>query len=219
MDVDAGLASSIDRRRTDRRPFRAWPVPPELTGELAEIADRYGVGLAVVTDPRTRRQLFRSIEEAAHTQDANPRYVAELAAWSGRAPGSRDGVPADRAPTPGDVPGQMPMRAFPGSATDVDRESGEPETAALLLLSTATDTPLQWLRVGEVTSAVLLTATRLGLAGSPLTQPLEVGGTRTFVRDHVTGGAHPQMLLRLGWPSGPTLPPTPRRPLKEVVTR
>ena len=219
VDVDAGLASSIDRRRTDRRPFRAWPVPPELTGELAEIADRYGVGLAVVTDPRTRRQLFRSIEEAARTQDADPRYVAELAAWSGRAPGSRDGVPADRAPTPGDVPGQMPMRAFPGSATDVDRESGEPETAALLLLSTATDTPLQWLRVGEVTSAVLLTATRLGLSGSPLTQPLEVGGTRTFVRDHVIGGAHPQMLLRLGWPSGPTLPPTPRRPLKEVVTR
>ena len=219
VDVDAGLASSIDRRRTDRRPFRAWPVPPELSGELVEIADRYGVGLAVVTDPRTRRQLFRSIEEAARTQDTDPRYVAELAAWSGRAPGSRDGVPADRAPTPGDVPGQMPMRAFPGSATDVDRESGEPETAALLLLSTTTDTPLQWLRVGEVTSAVLLTATRLGLAGSPLTQPLEVSGTRTFVRDHVTGGAHPQMLLRVGWPSGPTLPPTPRRPLKEVVTR
>ena len=228
VDVDAGLASSIDRRRTDRRPFRAWPVPPELSGELVEIADRYGVGLAVVTDPRTRRQLFRSIEEAARTQDTDPRYVAELAAWSGRAPGSRDGVPADRAPTPGDVPGQMPMRAFTGQpvgrdrgapAAGADRESGEPETAALLLLSTTTDTPLQWLRVGEVTSAVLLTATRLGLAGSPLTQPLEVSGTRTFVRDHVTGGAHPQMLLRVGWPSGPTLPPTPRRPLKEVVTR
>ena len=53
-----------------------------------------------------------------------------------------------------------------------------------------------------MTSAVLLTATRMGLAGSPLTQALEVGGTRTFVRDHVTGGAHPQMLLRLGWPPG-----------------
>jgi nitroreductase len=226
VDVDAGLASAIDRRRTDRRPFRAWPVPPELSGELAEVADRYGVGLAVITDPRTRRRLFRSIEEAARTQDADPRYVAELAAWSGRAPGSRDGIPADRAPTAGDVPGRMPMRAFPDSARagvpgvdEPGREPGEPESAALLLLSTAVDTPLQWLRVGEVTSAVLLTATRLGLAGSPLTQPLEVGGTRTFVRDHVAGGAHPQMLLRLGWPSGKSLPPTPRRPLKEVVTR
>lgn len=225
-DVDAGLATAIDRRRTDRRPFRAWPVPPELTGELVEIADRYGIGLTVVTDPRARRQLFRSIEEAARTQDADPRYVAELAAWTGREPGSPDGVPADRGPTAGEVPGRMPMRAFPGAdrtgvpgLDEPDRQAGEPESAALLLLSTATDTPLQWLRVGEVTSAVLLTATRLGLAGSPLTQPLEVGGTRTFVRDHVLGGAHPQMLLRVGWPSGTSLPPTPRRPLKEVVSR
>jgi len=27
------------------------------------------------------------------------------------------------------------------------------------------------------------------------------------------------MLLRLGWPFGKSLPPTPRRPLEEVVTR
>jgi nitroreductase len=218
VDIDAGLVAAIDHRRTDRRPFRAWPVPPELTGELAGIADRFGVGLAVITDPRTRHQLFRAIEEAARTQDADPAYVAELAAWSGRAPGARDGVPADRAPTPGGVPGRMPMRPFAGEAAPAPT-TGEPESAALLLLSTAADTPLSWLRVGEVTSAVLLTATRMGLAGSPLTQALEVGGTRTFVRDHVTGGAHPQMLLRLGWPSGKSLPPTPRRSLEEVVTR
>ena len=217
-DVDAGLVAAIDRRRTDRRPFRAWPVPPELTGELAEVADRYGVGLAVVTDPRTRRRLYRAIEEAARAQEADPGYVAELAAWSGRPPGARDGVPADRAPSPGPVPGRMPMRSFPGAAPPV-AVGGEPESAALLLLSTAVDTPLAWLTVGELTSAVLLTATRQGLAGSPLTQPLEVGGTRTFVRGHVTGGAHPQMLLRLGWPSGNPLPPTPRRPVREVVTR
>jgi nitroreductase len=226
VDVDAGLASAIDRRRTDRRPFRAWPVPPELTGELAEVADRYGVGIAVVTDPRARRRLFRAIEEAARTQDADPRYVAELAAWTGRGPGSPDGVPADHGPTAGAVPGRMPMRAFPDPARtgvprvdEPGREAGEPESAVLLLLSTSTDTPLHWLRVGEVTSAVLLRATLMGLTGSPLTQPLEVVGTRTFVRDHITGGAHPQMLLRLGWPSGKSLPPTPRRPVEEVVTR
>ena len=225
-DVDARLAAGIDRRRTDRRPFRAWPVPPELTGELAEIGDRYGVELAAITDPRTRRRLFRSIEEAARTQDADRGYAAELAAWTGRGPGSLDGVPADHGPTAGDVPGRMPMRAFPNVARtgvpgveEPGREPGEPESAVLLLIATRTDTPLHWLRVGEVTSAVLLRATLMGLSGSPLTQPLEVGGTRTFVRDHVTGGAHPQMLLRLGWPSGKSLPPTPRRPLKEVVTR
>jgi hypothetical protein len=114
----------------------------------------------------------------------------------------------------------MPMRAFPGDPPP-DSSSGEPESAALLLLSTSADTPLQWLRIGEVTSAILLTATRNGLASSPLTQPLEVGDTRTFIRDHVCGdvGSHPQMLLRIGWPRPEAgyLRPTPRRPLAEVV--
>jgi nitroreductase len=226
VDVDAALAVAIDRRRTDRRPFRAWPVPPELSGELAAIADRSGVGLSMITDPRMRHLLFRSIEEAARTQDTDPRYLAELASWSGRPPGARDGVPADRGPTAGAVPGRMPMRTFPGAVRtgvpgveEPGREAGEPESAVLLLLATATDTALQWLLVGELTSALLLRATLMGLAGSPLTQPLEVSGTRTFVRDHVTDGAYPQMLLRLGWPSGKSLPPTPRLPLKEVVTR
>ena len=219
VDVDAGLAAAIDRRRTDRRPFRAWPVPPELTGELAEIADRYGIGLEVVTDPRARRRLFRSIERRRAPRTPTPPTSPSSPRGAAAHPDPRDGVPADRAPTPVTSPGGCRCAPSPVPALQTSTGSAEPESAVLLLLSTATDTPLQWLRVGEVTSAVLLTATHMGLAGSPLTQPLEVSGTRTFVRDHVTGGAHPQMLLRLGWPSGKSLPPTPRRPLKEVVTR
>jgi hypothetical protein len=90
------------------------------------------------------------------------------------------------------------------------------------LITSSTDTPLQWLRVGEVTSAVLLTAARHGLAASPLTQPLEVGDTRAFLRDRVAGtAAHPQMLLRIGWPPADVtpLPHTARRLLTEVVDR
>jgi hypothetical protein len=215
------LAPEIDRRHTDRRPFRPWPVPPELTGQLAEIADRQGIGFEDVTDSRARRRLFRAIETAARQQEADPAYVAELAEWSGRPAIARDGVPADRASAAGHVAGQMPMRAFlradvPGSSEP------EPESAALLLITSSTDTPLQWLRVGEVTSAILLTATHYGLGSSPLTQPLEVGDTRTFVRDRVVRtAAHPQMLLRIGWPHTDVTSPwrTRRRPLTEVVDR
>jgi hypothetical protein len=222
IDVDPALAAFITRRCTDRRPFAPWPVPPELTGEMLEIADRQGVGLDVVTEPRARRQLFRAIEVAAGQQAADPRYAMELGAWSGRPRGAGDGVPADRAPAPEPVPGQVPMRPFPGSS-EIRVPAGEPESAALLLLSTPTDTPLQWLRVGEVTSAILLTAARNGLAASPLSQPLEVGDTRGFIRDHITGTsrAHPQILLRVGWPrpDAPQLAPTPRRPVSDVVDR
>lgn len=110
--------------------------------------------------------------------------------------------------------------SIPLRRTDRRRFSSWPN-ATLLLLTTPTDSALDRLRAGEATSAILLTATRLGLASSPLTQPLEVDDTREFVRRRVANArsSHPQILLRIGWaPTGSAdLPPTPRRPLHDVV--
>ena len=75
---------------------------------------------------------------------------------------------------------------------------------------------------GEATSLVLLTATALGLASCPITEPLEVAETRAAVQADVFGEeAYPQMLLRIGWApvNADPLPSTPRRDLSEVVTR
>jgi nitroreductase len=218
----AALSAAIPRRRTDRRRFGPWPVPAELIGEMMEIADNYGVALHTITDPRTRWRLARAIAAAAAEQEGDPAYAAEIDRWSGRAPDAEDGVPAASAPDPQRASGRMPMRAFARPGLSEPAGGKEPENAAVLLLSTPTDSPLDWLRAGEVTSAVLLTATRDGLASSPLSQPLEIGDTRAYVRERVatTPSAHPQILLRIGWPraGAEELPPTPRRPLDDVVT-
>ena len=73
---------------------------------------------------------------------------------------------------------------------------------------------------GRKLSAVLLTATTLGLAACPLSQPLEIGATRRTLRDDVLAGTLcPQIVLRLGWsPVGPPLPATPRRSFADIAT-
>ena len=218
---DEALAAAIPLRRTDRRRFSSWPVPPELIGELLELARLRGVGLEAITEPAVRWKLFHAITAAAAQQAADPAYAAELAAWSGRGAESVDGVPAANAPAPQDVPGQMPLRSYAAPTLPQPPGTGEPENAALLLLTTPTDSALDWLRAGEATSAILLTATRHGLASSPLTQPLEVEDTREYIRSRITTGHtfHPQILLRIGWPTAGAaeLPPTPRRPIDDVV--
>jgi nitroreductase family protein len=219
--ADADLAAAIPRRRTDRRRFTSWPVPAELIGELSELAAENGMTLRPITEPELRWKTYRAIAEAAGQQTTDPAQAAELAAWSGRDPCADDGVPTANVPQPGRVPGQPPMREFAQSELDQPPTHGEPEAAALLLLSTPADTPLQWLRAGELTSAILLAATRDGLAASPLTQPLEIADTREFLRTQIAGtaAAHPQILLRIGWtpPAADELHPTPRRPLAEVI--
>lgn len=67
---------------------------------------------------------------------------------------------------------------------------------------------------------VALTATALGLACCPITEPLEVRETREAVRaDVFDSGGYPQMLLRVGWPpiNADPLPSTPRRDVSEIV--
>ena len=173
-----GLAAAIPRRRTDRRRFSSWPVPAELIGEMLELAHVYGVGLEAIAEPALRWKVFRAITTAAEQQAADPAYAAEIAAWSGRGTESDDGVAAANATVPQHIPGQMPLRDYARPSLTQPPGTGEPENAALLLLTTPTDNALDWLRAGEATSAILLTATRHGLASSPLTQPLEVDDTR-----------------------------------------
>lgn len=219
--ADADLAEAISRRCTDRRRFSSWPMPAELIGELTELATAQGLTLHPISDPKLRWKLYRAMAEAAGQQAADPAHAAELAEWSGRGSGALDGVPAANVPAPGRIPGQPPMRPFAGAGLEQPPSQGEPESAALLLLCTPLEAPLQWLRAGELTSAALLTATREGLASSPLTQVLEVADTREFLRAHIAGtpGQHPQILLRLGWPAPGATPllRTPRRPISDAI--
>ncbi|WP_037305836.1 Acg family FMN-binding oxidoreductase [Amycolatopsis orientalis] len=215
---DIALAAAIPRRRTDRRRHSSWSVPTGHLETLARHAADEGTILRPALDA-ARYHLARAITAAAETHAGDPAYRTELAAWSGRhtAP---DGVPSANAPAQDDTPGALPARAFADPLLrQPEHAPGDNDDTVLLVLSTASDDTMSRLRAGEATSAVLLTATSLGLATSPLTEPLEIADTRAKVRDLVTGGTFPQMVLRTGWApvNADPLPATPRRALADVL--
>ena len=92
----------------------------------------------------------------------------------------------------------------------------------MLLVCTSSDDAISRIRAGEALSALWLAATRQGLSVVPFSQALEVEETRRLVQQDVLDDlAFAQVLLRVGRgpePAG-TLPPTPRRPLEDVLTR
>ena len=104
---------------------------------------------------------------------------------------------------------------FPGVADDPD------DDAILLVLGTVEDNDAMRLRAGEALSHITLTATAMGLASCPLTEPLNDMRTRLALACEVFDGtAHPQTLIRLGLPpldDSPELP-TERRPTSETTT-
>lgn len=100
--------------------------------------------------------------------------------------------------------------------------SGEPaDDAVLLVLGTRVDDDDMRLRAGQALSHITLTATAMGLASCPLTEPLNDMRSRLGLACEVFDGeAHPQALIRLGFPptDDTSPPPTERRPVSETTT-
>lgn len=214
--VDVALAAAIPRRRTDRRCFSGWPVAAADIALMGARAARAGVMLRRI-DGLDRLNTLVAQAVVAHRTDYD--YLAELTRWSGRY-GSVAGVPAHSVPAPtagAPIPGRLfadPLLAQPPGADPAE------DRAVMLALGTEDDDRLAQLRAGEATSVVLLTATALGLASCPVTEPLEIAETRAAVRRDVFGvSGYPQMLLRVGWApiNADPLAATPRRFLNDTV--
>ncbi|OBH30217.1 NAD(P)H nitroreductase [Mycobacterium sp. E342] len=213
--VDIALAAAIPRRRTDRRYYSSWPVPVGDVALMAARAARSGVTLCQVEDLDNLRNIVAQSVRDHLSQD----YLAELTTWSGRY-ASVAGVPARNTPVP-DPAAKIPGRFFAGAVLPMPPDSSSAEdNAVVLALGTRNDDRLAQLRAGEATSVVLLTATSLGLASCPVTEPLETPETRAAVQSDIFGdSSYPQMLLRVGWApiNADPLPATPRRELSDFV--
>lgn len=205
--LDVALSTVISHRRTDRRHYSSWPIPPGYLGLVTERATALGAILRQASD-LSRDHLIEAIREAASRHAADPDYRFELATWSGKH-STEEGVPARNTPSPR-AEDELPAREF--AAPQLIDTAQEPDYAELLVLGTSADDRLSRLRAGEAMSAVLLTAINVGLATCPLTEPLEIPEVRRKVRLGVLDdNAYPQVVIRIGWAptSAPPLQATP----------
>ncbi|WP_459545737.1 Acg family FMN-binding oxidoreductase [Nocardia sp. X0981] len=214
-DAEIELAAAILLSRTDRRRYLPRPVPARHIRALATRVAGFGAAVRQVPDrmlPRLETPMRHVV--ALHATDRA--YQEELAAWSG--PHRRtDGVPSRNAPAPR-AAGEIPLRVFAEPA--LPDPAAHPDAAQWLVIGTPHDDRRAQLRAGEATSALLLTATELGLATSLQTEPLGLLETRQEIRTGLLHDcAYPQTMVRVGWSpraAGP-LADTPRRPVEEVL--
>lgn len=214
---DAGdMIAAIRERCTDRRRFTSWPVPDERLRRLAHHASELGVSGIPVTDIAMRFRLELMVEEVRRRQTEDPRYSEETQRWIERS--RQDGIPTSAIPQLSGRVGERVHR-FEGGEVSAPQPRMLDSSDGLVVLATDSDGPLDRLRSGEALSALWLEATRQGLSVVPLSQLIEDPGARIELR-HELGGAHPQLLARIGWQeiSRSTLPRTPRRSLEDVLT-
>ena len=210
-------ANAILVRRTDRLPFAAPPDWESFEPELRRIVDADAVRLDVVADD-LRPQLAQAsqLTEALRLNDSS--YHAELRWWTA-AFEVTDGIPHSSLVSGAESNKVDVGRTFPVTHHRERRPELDEDHSKILVLSTYDDTSDSVLRCGETLSAVLLDATMAGLATCTLTHITEVPASRGIVAALITQDTIPQVLIRVGL--APALddvpPPTPRRPLRDVL--
>jgi hypothetical protein len=220
------LIAAVPHRHTHRGLFAPGRVPSRLLDALVRDAAAEGADLHLVSQRADVRKLARLTEAASRAQLANPGVCAELRKWTRpAASGARDGVPARAWADPswldesGAAEGEpaherLPQRNFgPPGGLPV----GGPLPSATAVLTTAGDSPADWLAAGQALDRLLLRAATRWVFASLQSQPLESPALRAQVRDRLQLDGWPQMLLQFGRAN--VAPATARRPAAEIIDR
>ncbi|MEV0129165.1 nitroreductase [Dactylosporangium sp. NPDC050688] len=206
---DMRLHHALRTRCTDQRPFLGiGPLPDEVIDLLRHAAEPFEVSTHAL-DPSQADLLTLAARSTAGRHVAG--YQDEMPIWTTRPDVTiRDDVPkAGAAPVGDDAPGASPGLT-PGP--------GDDRYTTYLAFTTTHDTRADWLRTGEALSAVLLTATTIGLASSVMSDVVEAPDVRATLREVVAPAEYPQLTVRLGVnESAPAAPLTPRLPYDEVI--
>jgi nitroreductase len=214
----AALDVAIPQRHTNRRQFADEPVPAQLLTTLVDAAITEHANLLVIKSPEQRAVVAELVRDANRIEEADPAYRMELAAWTTDDLRRRDGVPALAVPYGRSRPSnELPIRDFdPRGMGWLPADPESNQNQCLLLLASAANDRVGWLRAGEGLERVLLTATRAAFAVSPFSQIVEVAEINRRLRQELALNVHPQLLLRLG--RAPAATAVPRRPLDEMLT-
>lgn len=209
-------ADAILLRRTDRLPFRPPADWEAFEPELRAVIDEDLALLDVLgADAHPKLAEASQLTESLRLYDST--YHAELSWWT--APfETTDGIPESSLVSAAESDRVDIGRTFPVTSHQDRRLDIGEDQSTVLVLSAHQDTRRDVLGCGEVLSQVLLEATMAGMATCTLTHMTEIAASRDIIAA-LTGRPNPQVLIRVGM--APALesppPPTPRRPLGDVL--
>jgi hypothetical protein len=152
---------------------------------------------------------------------ADPRFRGELAAWiRSRRSKRREGISGEAFGMPDGLSflGANAIRTFyiGKRVAAADRRKVTECSAVLAALSTTGDDVIDWFRVGQASSYVLLALTAAGATAAYLNQPIEMAALRPRLGERLLAlDGFSQLLMRFGY--APAGRPAQRRPLSDVL--
>jgi nitroreductase len=215
-DLDWATYSAIPWRRSHRGPFLPKPVPDSLRHALVDAANAGGVQLRPVRGPAESAVLAEVLTHTGLVLRNDRAYQRELALWTNERPDHR---PGGGIPALAHGVATLPWAGLVRPNTTVpDRNvlAARLDQEYLMLVETPDDGHRDHLLAGRAIQDTWLAASRDGLAGSVLTQPLHLSEVRAGLIERLGLAGFPQALLRFGY-AGEAGPHSPRVPLTDLI--
>jgi len=187
---------AIRRRHNDTALFHSTQLSAELRRRLAACCDEPDLRVDLSEDDRFQQWIDALTVQSDRADLANPAFRLELDHWKAQ-------------------------EVF-GAERDLEaitlahlRVASSP---LLGLIRGAGDSHLIHVRAGQLFERIWLTATALGISINPMSQTMRRPELRAAVTELLPAiGWIPQHLFRVGYSSAPARPPTPRRPVEDVL--
>ena len=216
----AALFPALTARRTWRLAMEDRPLAAAAAAALAGLTALGGASLQVVVDEAQRAALEALIHEGDLARMSDKAFRRELAHWMRPAHShADDGLAGDSL---GLSPFASDLAAWSTKAFDMGKSIAAKDVtlaheSAALVVVFAPDEPAALLDAGQLMERYVLTAALHGAACSFFNLPVEVPEIRGKIGRLLGAAQLPQLLFRLGYPTGADLKPSARRPLEDVL--
>jgi Nitroreductase family len=214
---------AIAQRQSTRAEYDGKPLSAGDLKLLEQAAAAEPVRLLLVTEQSALERVLEFVIQGNTTQMGDKAFVDELKTWirfnGADAVRAGDGLYAASSGNP-TVPAWLGSLMFgmfftPKAENDKYARHVRSSAGVAVFVGQRAD-KAHWVEVGRAYERFALQATALGVRTAHLNQPIEVQALRPqFASFLGIGAARPDLVLRFG--RGPTLPPSPRRPVKAVL--
>ena len=217
---------AILKRSTNRLTFEDNRLSQSLLSELRSACCSEQSGQQICTQQVSvdkRDAVVNLIAEGDRLQMADPLFRRELAQWLHPANNlNRDGIPGYARGSNRRLDGLTPFISQAVRTLNLGKSQAAKDrklaiqAPALILISSESDRPRDWLATGEALTHLLLRARVEDVLASFFNQPIQVPQLRSRLQNLFPESGYPQILLRLGYAQ--EVEPTPRRSVDEVVS-
>jgi hypothetical protein len=217
------LFKAIPQRQSTRAEYDSKPLSIGDLNLLEKASASESVRLLLITERSALEKVLEFVVRANTQQMNDKAFVDELKGWirfnGVDAARTGDGLFSGSSGNP-TVPAWLGKLMFglfftPKAENDKYAKHVRSSAGVVVFVGTSAD-KAHWIEVGRAYERFALQATTLGVRTAHLNQPVEVPAVRPqFASFLGLGKMRPDLVVRFG--RGPTLPPSPRRPVQAVL--